>query len=150
MRLDTVLKRYFTAVVCLLIAVAAYFQAYGMGQLVASSAALDPSALPSSYPQRLRATPAAAASSDHTTEASDILGRNPFDSITGPISPDGGLGTSYFRPCQRRKTASTGTKIPPATRQRSCSSRPPTIRNGPLPTSLAPMERRSYAARGTT
>jgi general secretion pathway protein C len=93
MRLDAVFKRYFTGVICLLIACAAYFQAYGMGQLVASSAALDPSSLPSGHPQPPHGTPAAAQGSDHTTEASGILGRNPFDSITGPISPDGGLET---------------------------------------------------------
>ena len=42
MGVDAILKRYFPAVVCLLIAVAAYFQASGMGQLVASSVALQP------------------------------------------------------------------------------------------------------------
>jgi general secretion pathway protein C len=84
MGFDASFKRYFAAVVCLLIGVAAYFQASGMGQLVASSVALDPSALPAAPPAPLRATPAST-SQEHTTSATAILSRNPFDSVTGPL-----------------------------------------------------------------
>lgn len=85
MGFDAIFKRYFAVVVCLFIGVAAYFQASGMGQLVASSVALDPSAMPSAAPHApTRATPAPA-SSEHATNASPILSRNPFDSVTGPL-----------------------------------------------------------------
>ncbi len=85
MGFDGVLKRYFSLVVCALIALAAYFQASGMGQIVASTAALDPSALP------VRAVPhkapgPAAVDRDHDTSAQAILDRNPFDSATGPLT----------------------------------------------------------------
>ena len=84
MGFDAIFKRYFAAVVCLLIGVAAYFQANGMGSLVASSVALDPSALPAVPPAPVRAAPAPT-SQEHTTNASAILARNPFDSVTGPL-----------------------------------------------------------------
>ncbi|APR82085.1 General secretion pathway protein C [Minicystis rosea] len=84
MGFDAIFKRYFLAVVCLLVGVAAYFQASGMGQLVASSVALDPSSIPSAAPAPARVV-AAPASTDHTTTAGAILARNPFDSVTGPL-----------------------------------------------------------------
>jgi general secretion pathway protein C len=86
MGFDAIFKRYFMAVVLLLVGIAAYFQASGMGQLVASTVALDPSAMPASSPRRpgTRATPAPA-STDHATSAGAILSRNPFDSVTGPL-----------------------------------------------------------------
>ena len=84
MGFDAIFKRYFLVVVCLLVGVAAYFQASGMGQLVASSVALDPSSIPSAAPAPVRAA-AAPASTEHTTSASAILSRNPFDSVTGPL-----------------------------------------------------------------
>src|SRR5512136_2187913 len=84
MGFDAIFKRYFAAVFCLLIGGAAYFQASGMGALVASSVALDPSALPAAPPAPARATPASP-SQEHTTNASAILSPNPFDSVTGPL-----------------------------------------------------------------
>jgi general secretion pathway protein C len=84
MGIDAILKRYFPGILCALIALAAYFQASGMGQLVASSVAVDPSSLPAAPPPR-PATPGAAANQDHTTSAAAILSRNPFDSVTGPL-----------------------------------------------------------------
>jgi len=84
MGFDAIFKRYFAVVVCLLIGGAAYFQASGMGALVASSVALDPSALPAAPPPPPRAAPAAS-SQEHTTTAAAILSRNPFDSVTGPL-----------------------------------------------------------------
>jgi general secretion pathway protein C len=84
MGFDALFKRYSAAVVCLLIGVAAYFQASGMGTLVASSVSLDPSALPAGPPPAtLHAQ--AATSQDHVTSAQAILTRNPFDSVTGPL-----------------------------------------------------------------
>jgi general secretion pathway protein C len=84
MGFDALLKRYFPAVICVLVAIAAYFQASGLGQLVASTVALDPSAVPTAAASPKRHTPAPA-STDHVTSAKDILARNPFDSVTGPL-----------------------------------------------------------------
>lgn len=85
MGFDAIFKRYFPAVVCFLIGIAAYFQASGMGQLVASSVALDPSTTPVAPPPLRAPPPAVAANTDHTTSAKDIISRNPFDSVTGPL-----------------------------------------------------------------
>ena len=85
MGFDAVFKRYFAAVVCLLIGVAAYFQASGMGQLVGATVALDPSATPVAPPLPRVGGAVAAANPDHGTLADPIIGRNPFDSVTGPL-----------------------------------------------------------------
>jgi general secretion pathway protein C len=85
MGLDAILKRYFPVVVCVLIGIAAYFQASGMGQLVAASVAVDPSAAPAAGPAPRAAPAPAPANTDHTTSAALILSRNPFDSTTGPL-----------------------------------------------------------------
>jgi general secretion pathway protein C len=83
MGLDAIAKRYFPAIVCLLIAVAAYFQASGMGRLIAGSVVDGggPVAAPAAaaHPAGL-----AHASKEHATAAA-ILERNPFDSVTGPL-----------------------------------------------------------------
>lgn len=84
MGFDALFKRYFAIVLCILIGAAAYFQASGMGQLVASSVALDPSAVPAAPPVAPRAA-GSAATHEHATSASAILARNPFDSVTGPL-----------------------------------------------------------------
>ena len=84
MGFDAILKRYFPAVVCALIALAAYFQASGMGQLVASTVSVDGAS--ASPPAVTRGgVQGAAANQDHATSAAAILSRNPFDSITGPL-----------------------------------------------------------------
>ena len=85
MGFDAIFKRYFPVVVCVLIGIAAYFQASGMGQLVAASVAVDPSAVPAAGPAPRALPSPAPASTDHTTSASLILSRNPFDSVTGPL-----------------------------------------------------------------
>lgn len=86
MGFDATLKRYFPVVICLLIALAAYFQASGMGQLVASSVALDPSSMPHSPKAPSHSLNAGLATKDeHSTSAAPIIGRNPFDSVTGPL-----------------------------------------------------------------
>ncbi|MCC6556416.1 MAG: general secretion pathway protein GspC [Polyangiaceae bacterium] len=84
MGFDSNLKRYFPAVVCVLIALAAYFQASGMGQLVASTVAVE-GAAPPPAPAARGPSRAAVANQDHATSAAAILSRNPFDSITGPL-----------------------------------------------------------------
>jgi len=86
MGVDAIFKRYFALVVCFLIGTAAYFQASGMGALVASSVAVDPSALPAALPPERASRPVAAPPGDHVTSAAAILGRNPFDSVTGPCT----------------------------------------------------------------
>ncbi|HVY48192.1 MAG TPA: type II secretion system protein GspC [Minicystis sp.] len=87
MGLDAVIKRYFPAVLCVLIGIAAYFQAAGMGQLVVASVALDPSSVPVAAPASRFSprTPARVDASEHTASAAAILSRNPFDSVTGPL-----------------------------------------------------------------
>lgn len=85
MGLDAILKRYFPAVICLLIAVAAYFQASGMGELVASSVLLDPSSMPPPPPAPKGGAAHPTPGSERTINAAPILGRNPFDSVTGPL-----------------------------------------------------------------
>lgn len=85
MGLDANLKRYFPAVICSMIAASAYFQASGMGELVASSALLDPSSMPPPPPSPRPALPAGGAGQERAVNGTPILARNPFDSITGPL-----------------------------------------------------------------
>ncbi|TKC99368.1 type II secretion system protein GspC [Polyangium fumosum] len=85
MGLDAILKRYFPAVICLLIASAAYFQASGMGELVAGSVLLDPSSMPPPPPPPKSGAPHTSSGQERSVNAAPILGRNPFDSITGPL-----------------------------------------------------------------
>src|SRR5262249_26973582 len=101
MGFDAIFKRYFAAVVLLLIGVAAYFQASGMGQLVASTVALDPSAIPAAPPAAPRGA-AAPANTDHTSNASAIIASNPFDSVTGPLD-----GKTIDLPSEKPPTETT-------------------------------------------
>src|SRR6185369_696083 len=81
MGFDAIFKRYFPVVVCLLIGMAAYLQASGMGQLVVSAVALDPSAVPVAGPAPHRAA-AAPSSTEHATIAQpqkDEMSRDPYD-----------------------------------------------------------------------
>jgi general secretion pathway protein C len=84
MGLDAHLKRWFPAVLALLVATAAYFQASGMGQIVASSVLLDPSSMPPP-PAPPPAAGHASFGNDRSTSGTPILARNPFDSQTGPL-----------------------------------------------------------------
>lgn len=79
MNVDRVIKRFFPAIICGLIAIAAYFQASGVGELVASSIsdADAPKAPIVTGSPALRSTP--------RKDAKPILARNPFDSVTGPL-----------------------------------------------------------------
>ncbi|MEZ4299080.1 MAG: type II secretion system protein GspC [Polyangiaceae bacterium] len=85
MGIDALLKRFFPAVVLALIGLAAYFQASGMGQLVASSVAVDPSSVPTTVGPSKHVQVPLPASTDHVTSGAAILSRNPFDSVTGPL-----------------------------------------------------------------
>lgn len=85
MGLDAILKRYFPVVICLFVATAAYFQASGMGQLVAGSVLLDPSAMAPPPPVPKSGAAHTPAASDRSTNAGPILSRNAFDSVTGPL-----------------------------------------------------------------
>ncbi|XYH98072.1 type II secretion system protein GspC [Sorangium sp. So ce1128] len=85
MGIDAILKRYFPWVLGVLIALAAYFQASGMGQLVASSVAVDAPPPPPPSPPSRAAGFGSSANTDHATSAGAILSRNPFDSVTGPL-----------------------------------------------------------------
>jgi len=98
MGFDTALKRYFAGVILALIAVAAYFQASGITQLVGSALVPDEKSLAgatASVP-RAAAAPTAALPEDHATSARWIFERNPFDSVTPrpldapPMSADAG------------------------------------------------------------
>ena len=84
MGLDAILKRWSTAFICMMIAVIAYFQAVGIGQLV-STTMISSAGAPRSPDAHL---PVRVADGDHQTSAEAILARNPFDSVTGPLHGD--------------------------------------------------------------
>lgn len=77
--LDALLKKYFPAVVLGLLALAAYFQAAGLSQLLGS--ALAPQGTEGAQPSPLSARLPAF----EKPKATAILERNPFDSVTGPL-----------------------------------------------------------------
>jgi general secretion pathway protein C len=82
MGLDATLKRFLPAIIAVMIAIIAYFQAVGMGQLLAATVA------GADVPQRAashRRPAAIETDRDHQTSALAILERNPFDSVTGPL-----------------------------------------------------------------
>lgn len=83
MRFDLALKKSFGWILAALIAVAAYFQAAGISHLI--GVAIAPAAPPAPPPSP-RVGSIAAVALDHTTTASAILARNPFDSTTGPLA----------------------------------------------------------------
>jgi general secretion pathway protein C len=87
MSLDAVLKRYFPLVLLALVAVAAYFQASGITQIVGSALAVDEKALLASGPPPSKVTDPAGSSSFHTTSARKVIERNPFDSVAGNLTP---------------------------------------------------------------
>src|SRR3954452_20099295 len=86
MGFDTALKRYFAGLVLALIAIAAYFQASGITQLVGAALAPDPKALAAANAAGARAPapPVSGAPDDHATSAPCVFDRNPFDSLTPP------------------------------------------------------------------
>ena len=88
MGVDAQLKRYFPLIICLMIGLAAYLQASGIGQLIAATVA-DGWSAPTTGPARFSDP----LQSTRRTSGKPILARNPFDSITGPLD-----GTSITVP----------------------------------------------------
>jgi general secretion pathway protein C len=87
MAFDAVLKRYFWVVLLALVAVAAYFQAAGITQVVGAAMAVDGKALFPSPVGGGRSLTSPTTSSDHTQTAAKIIERNPFDSEKGDLTP---------------------------------------------------------------
>jgi general secretion pathway protein C len=85
MAIDKLLKRHFWAVILVLVAIAAFFDAQGITQVVGVSLAADEKqlALP---PLLARVAMQPGMASPHATNAEPILSRNPFDSVTGPLN----------------------------------------------------------------
>jgi general secretion pathway protein C len=83
--LDPLLKKYFALVVLGLLGLAAYFQASGATQLF-GAALVGSASVPGSAAPKRTAPPATKSGSRRSADA--ILERNPFDSITGPLSED--------------------------------------------------------------
>jgi general secretion pathway protein C len=82
---DAVFKRFFPVVVLALLGVAAYFQAVGIGQILAAGAAST--SVPAAT---MRSPPSLLPPRTHPAEdALAILSRNPFDSTTGPLDGQG-------------------------------------------------------------
>lgn len=81
MGFDGLVKRYSALVICLMLGIAAYFQASAMGQILGAILA------PASVVAQGRHDDARtfALASDRDTSAAAILDRNPFDSVTGPL-----------------------------------------------------------------
>src|ERR1700689_4120841 len=85
MAIDKLLKRYFWAALLALVALAAFFDAQGIMQVVGASLGADEKQL-SAAPLAARPPPPPASASRHPTSAESILSRNPFDSVTGPLN----------------------------------------------------------------
>lgn len=85
MGVDGTLKRYYVALVCALIALAAFFQASGMTELVGAAVVGAPAPSSTSPSTVGKASLVPPPNEDHARSAKDILARNPFDSITGPL-----------------------------------------------------------------
>lgn len=80
--MDPLFRKYFPALVLVLVAIAAFFQASGANELVgAAFVAAAPSAAPADASRRTPAVPAI----EHRSGES-ILKRNPFDSVTGDLT----------------------------------------------------------------
>ena len=82
MGFDAALKKYFSVVILALIAVAAYFQASGITQLVGAKLGLDEKSMVGALAPISPSSGAASLGGDHETSARAILDRNPFDSVT--------------------------------------------------------------------
>jgi general secretion pathway protein C len=78
---DILIKKYFAGVVLAFVALAAYFQAEGATQLFGAALSLSGS---SAVPPR--PPPAIGATSRQRPTADAIINRNPFDSVTGPLT----------------------------------------------------------------
>ncbi len=85
MAIDKLLKRHFWAVILVLVAVAAFFDAQGIMQVVGASLGADDKQL-ALAPLTSRIVEQPGTASPHATSAEPILSRNPFDSVTGPLN----------------------------------------------------------------
>ncbi|HEY2512292.1 MAG TPA: hypothetical protein VGI39_15600, partial [Polyangiaceae bacterium] len=85
MSFDPILKKNFWAVLAALVALVAFLDAQGITQLVAAQLTLDAEQI-ASQGRPLGTAPAPPPARFHTTSAAAILGRNPFDSVTGPLT----------------------------------------------------------------
>src|SRR5580692_11743543 len=85
MPIDQLLKRYFWAVILVLVALAAFLDAQGIMHVVGANLGADEDQL-STPPLVARLPPAPASATPHETSADPILARNPFDSVTGPLN----------------------------------------------------------------
>jgi general secretion pathway protein C len=85
MAIDKLLKRHFWAVILVLVAVAAFFDAQGIMQVVGASLGADDKQL-ALAPLTSRVVVQPGTASPHATSAEPILSRNPFDSVTGPLN----------------------------------------------------------------
>lgn len=82
--MDPLIRKYFPALVLVLVAIAAYFQASGANELVgAAFVAAAPSAAPDSASRQH----VAMTNNNEPRTGLPILMRNPFDSVTGPLDP---------------------------------------------------------------
>jgi general secretion pathway protein C len=79
---DILIKKYFAGVVLAFVALAAYFQAAGATQLFGAALATS-----SSSGTLLKPPPPPTAPSRERPTADPIINRNPFDSVTGPVTP---------------------------------------------------------------
>jgi general secretion pathway protein C len=86
MGVDRFARKYFNLVVPALLAVAAYFQAVAVVELLASSAlALTPEQIVGPDRQAGKSKPRSSVNRPHSVSGDPILARNAFDSITGPL-----------------------------------------------------------------
>ncbi len=88
MKLDKILKRHFWAVILALVAVAAFFHAQAMAQVIGFRLAVDEKQLaPVPLAPRHPTKPSpAGGGAVRDVSAAAILARNPFDSVTGPLN----------------------------------------------------------------
>lgn len=84
MAIDALVKRFFPAVVMLLIALAAYFQARGLVQLATTAIVANDEPSANQWRDFMPASGANTEAAPRTAEP--ILSRNPFDSVTGPLN----------------------------------------------------------------
>ena len=84
MAFDALLKRYFAAVVLVLIAVVAYFEAAGLTTLIGIPMMASTGSAVGAMQSAVRASKSTPPKS---RSAEPILARNPFDSVTGPLTP---------------------------------------------------------------
>ncbi|MET0412911.1 MAG: type II secretion system protein GspC [Polyangiaceae bacterium] len=86
MGVDRFARKYFNLVVPALLAVAAYFQAVAVVELLASRAlALTPEQIVGPDRQVGKAKPKSTVNRPHAVSGDPILARNAFDSVTGPL-----------------------------------------------------------------